>query len=140
MFDHRSVNVAEHNCLTALLIHRGEQHSALQTLRTAGFRIVEALGIRDAVNYVRSCGPRLVIVGEGLSIGNGPDLLSVLRGLTVAPIVVVGSGGQHSLVRALEQGADAYVDQSVTPVVFLARVRAMLRRYAQVNVSSNGAV
>lgn len=139
MFNSGMANAADQHKLTAVLIDKGEQlNSVVQALTNAGFRIIEALGINEAVSYVRNFGPWLVIVGEDHAPVYGADLLPLLRGLTVAPIVVVGSGGQHSLVRALEEGADAYVDRSVTPAVFLARVRAMLRRYAQSTAASNG--
>jgi len=140
MQDSESVNTAEYNYLTALMVDRGEQHpSVVEALRSGGFRIVEAAGFSHALDCVRNVGPRLVIVAEAILPIYGADFLAALRRLTIAPIVVVGAGGRHSLVRALEGGADAYVDPSVTPVVFLARVRAMLRRYARTHASNDGA-
>jgi DNA-binding response OmpR family regulator len=133
-------SVEKYQSPTVLMVSRGEQHrSVAQILRNGGFRVIEAAGISHALDCVRSFGPRLVVVGEAFLPIYGPDFLASLRGVTVAPIVVVGEGGQYALVRALEEGADAYVVSSIPPVVFLARVRAMLRRYARQQVSHNGA-
>jgi two-component system KDP operon response regulator KdpE len=132
-------NVAQAGRLTALLINSSEQrHFVEQVLRTAGFRMIKALGISDALRYLKTFAPGLVIVGEDLPSVDGVDPLAALRGLTSAPIVVIGSGGQYGLVRAFDRGADAYVDQTITPVVFFARIRAMLRRYGYLKISKEG--
>jgi two-component system alkaline phosphatase synthesis response regulator PhoP len=55
-------------------------------------------------------------------------LLPLLRRLTESPIIVLGSGGEMAMVRALFQGADFYLTRPVNVRELIARIRALLRR------------
>lgn len=60
----------------------------------------------------------------------GVELLPVVRRLTESPIIAVGSGAQMDMVQSLLQGADMYLARPVNVREFMARIRALLRRYA----------
>jgi DNA-binding response OmpR family regulator len=63
--------------------------------------------------------PDLIIVDEDLPPGGGLQLVSILRRLTGAPILVTGSGNTASLIQAVSQGADLYLERTVSPREFL---------------------
>jgi DNA-binding response OmpR family regulator len=114
---------------TALIIDTDEnRQSIVPALRDAGFRVTEALGSGEGMRYILDDSPRIIIVGEEMPPTNGVDLLPLLRRLTESPIIVLGSGGEMAMVRALFQGADFYLTRPVNLSELIARIRALLRR------------
>lgn len=116
--------------LTALIIDADEsRRSVVLALQQAGFRVTEALESGEGVKGTLDASPYLIVVGEEMPAINGVELLPVLRRLTDAPIIVVGAGGEMAMVQALLQGADVYLVRPVNLREFMARVRALMRRY-----------
>jgi DNA-binding response OmpR family regulator len=115
---------------TALVIDADEnRQSVVLALQDAGFRVIEALESGDGVKNTLNISPRIVIVCEEMPSINGVELLPVLRHLTESPIIVLGSGGEMPMVRALFQGADFYLTRPVNLRELIARIHALLRRY-----------
>jgi DNA-binding response OmpR family regulator len=118
------------SALTALIIDVDENRQiAILALQDAGFRVTEALESGQGVRNTLDISPRIIIVGEEMPPINGVELLPVLRRLTESPIIVLGSGGEMAMVRALFQGADFYLTRPVNVRELIARIRALLRRY-----------
>src|SRR5918996_831863 len=116
--------------LTALIIDADEdRQSVVLALQDAGFRVIEALESGEGVRNTLDASPRIIIVGEEMPPIDGVDLLPVLRRLTESPIIALGSGGEMAMVNALFQGADFYLTRPVNLREFMARIRALLRRY-----------
>jgi DNA-binding response OmpR family regulator len=116
--------------LTALIIDVDEnRQSVVLALQQAGFRVTEALESGEGVKATLDGSPYVIVVGEEMPPINGVDLLPVLRRLTDAPIIVLGAGGEMAMVQALLQGADVYLVRPVNLREFMARVRALMRRY-----------
>lgn len=62
-------------------------------------------------------------------VATDPALVTSLRALVRAPFLVVGSSARSAdIVAMLDAGADDYLPLPHDPAVFLARVRALLRR------------
>lgn len=116
--------------LTALIIDvEDSRRSVVLALQEAGFQVIEALESGEGVKNTLDSSPHVFIVGEEMPQIDGVDLLPVLRRLTDSPIIVLGSGGEMAMVQALLQGADVYLTRPVNIREFMARVRALLRRY-----------
>ena len=118
------------SALIALIIDRDERRRSMAlALQQAGFRIIEAVESSDGLHYLKGSVPRIVIMGEDMPPIDNLELLIALRGITDVPIMVMGSGNRGALIHALVRGADVYLERTVSPRVFLARVHAVLRRY-----------
>jgi DNA-binding response OmpR family regulator len=115
--------------LTALIIDTDEnRQSVVLALQDAGSRVIEAGESGEGVRHTLDDSPRIIIVGEEVPPTNRVDLLPLLRRLTESPIIVLGSGGEMAMVRALFQGADFYLSRPVTVRELIARIHALLRR------------
>jgi DNA-binding response OmpR family regulator len=115
--------------LTALIIDTDEnRQSVILALQDAGFGVIEAGESGEGVRHTLDDSPRIIIVGEEVPPIDGVELLSLLRRLTESPIIVLGSGGEMAMVRALFQGADFYLTRPVNLSELLAHIRALLRR------------
>jgi two-component system KDP operon response regulator KdpE len=88
----------------------------------------EAETLRDALQQAADKFD-LAIVDLGLPDGDGVDLIVSIRERSQVPVIVLSarSEEQHK-VRALDAGADDYVEKPFRVAEFLARVRAHMRR------------
>ena len=116
--------------LTALIIDDDEnRQSIVQALQEAGFQVIEATRSAEGLKRALDDSPRLLIVSDSMPPLEEVELLPVLRRLTDAPIITVGSGGEMAMVQALLQGSDVYLTRPVNLRELMARIRALLRRY-----------
>jgi two-component system KDP operon response regulator KdpE len=117
--------------MTALLVEddRNIRRSVCTSLETSGWTVHEAETLRQALAHARSHDYDLAIVDLGLPDGDGVDLIASIREDSQVPIIVLSarSEEQHK-VRALDAGADDYVEKPFRAAEFLARVRAHMRR------------
>lgn len=106
-----------------------ERRRVVRDLAEAGMAVVEAsssvAGFLDVLEQL----PDLIVMAEEMPPLEAGDLLSLLRRLTDAPLIILGSGGEPPEVSALERGADAYLRRPFSPATLLAWARALLRRY-----------
>lgn len=105
-----------------------ERRCLSQMFRQARFDIVEAAASVEGLFQILESDPALILLAEEMPPLQAADLLTVLRHLTDAPIVVIGSGGGPDEVTALDDGADYYIRRPLSRAVLLARSRALLRR------------
>lgn len=76
--------------------------------------------------------PDLIILDLMMPGQSGFDLLRVIRALSPVPILLLTARDDDlSEVRGLELGADDYLAKPFSPLVLLARVKAVLRRAEQ---------
>lgn len=101
------------------------------SLEAEGFSAFEAETVARALIEAASRQPELFIVDLGLPDRDGRELISELRGWTLAPIIVLSARDrEEEKVAALDAGADDYLVKPFGVPELLARVRAQLRRSA----------
>ena len=116
---------------TALIVEddRNIRRSVGRSLEASGWIVHEAETLRQALAHARSHNYDLAVVDLGLPDGDGVDLVASIRAESRVPIIVLSarSEEQHK-VRALDAGADDYVEKPFRVAEFQARVRAHVRR------------
>lgn len=98
-------------------------------LRDAGFEVLPATGVAEALDSASLYPPDAAIIDLVLPDGDGIEITRELRKWTQAPIIVLSAiGEEEQKVRALEAGADDYVTKPFAPRELVARLNAALRR------------
>lgn len=106
-----------------------ERRWVVRDLAGAGMAVVEASSSVEGLLEVLQEAPDVIVIAEEMPPLEAEDLLSVLRRLTDAPLIILGSDGEPTEVSALERGADAYLRRPFGLATLLAWIRALLRRY-----------
>jgi two-component system, OmpR family, KDP operon response regulator KdpE len=98
-------------------------------LREAGYEVIEAATMEEALDRAAVRPPDAAIVDLMLPDGSGIELCRRLREWTSMPILVLSAiGEEDAKVEALEAGADDYVTKPFGPRELVARLGAALRR------------
>ncbi len=98
-------------------------------LGDAGFEVVPAGTVREALDAVAVRPPDAAIVDLILPDGDGVEVCASIREWSRMPILLLSAvGEEREKVRALEAGADDYVTKPFGPDELVARLRAALRR------------
>ena len=98
-------------------------------LRDAGFEVVPAGSVEEALDAAALKPPAAAIVDLVLPDGDGIDVTRSIREWSKMPILVLSAVGEEDeKVRALEAGADDYVTKPFGPRELVARLQAALRR------------
>jgi diguanylate cyclase (GGDEF)-like protein len=96
----------------------------------AGLSVVEAGTGAEALDYLATDRPDLVVLGRSLPDMDGLDLLPRLKSseLDFVPVLVASHKSETSeRVRGLQLGADDYLPRPCDPAELLARAKALLR-------------
>lgn len=105
-------------------------------IRWPNLSLLRADDTRDALQLIHSEQPQLALAylparSEDASPQECFDLISQIRSFSSIPIIVVGqSDDVVDRVQALEMGADDWVPPYFSPMEFIAKVNAILRRCA----------
>jgi two-component system KDP operon response regulator KdpE len=98
------------------------------SLTSHGYRVVEAVNVREALALAPSHDPEVILLDLGLPDGDGIDLARRFREWTEAPIIVLSARGlEEDKVAALDAGADDYLTKPFSVKELLARMRVALR-------------
>ena len=96
----------------------------------AGMTVVEAATGSEALDFLATDRPDLVVLGRTLPDMDGLELLPRLKSseLDFVPVLIASQRGETSeRVRGLQLGADDYISRPCDPAELLARVKALLR-------------
>lgn len=96
----------------------------------AGMVVIEAASGAEALDYLATDRPDLVVLGRSLPDMDGLELLPRLKSseLDFVPVLVASHRGETSeRVRGLQLGADDYLGRPCDPAELLARAKALLR-------------
>ncbi|MDP2324469.1 MAG: response regulator transcription factor [Gammaproteobacteria bacterium] len=106
------------------------------TLAQSGFLALKAADGHDALRIFGVESPDLLILDINMPGLSGFEVCEAVRRKSRVPVMMLTvRGEEEDLVRALELGADDYLNKPFSPRTLLARVRALLRR-AGMEVSS----
>ncbi len=102
---------------------------ALHLLRQ-GYKVTECASVKDATQEIAKHQYRLIILDWMLPGMSGLEFLGTLKRekLNTSVLMVTAKAEPEDIVSGLETGADDYLTKPFDPSVFLARVRALLRR------------
>ena len=117
--------------ISALVIDSDELelHRIAAALRQADFEVAEAASAVEGLVEVLDRDPLLIVLAEEVAPLDAGEVLLVLRRLTDAPIMLVGSGGEPEERDILDAGGDFYLRRPFRREVLLARARVLLRTY-----------
>jgi two-component system KDP operon response regulator KdpE len=103
-------------------------------LRARGYEVRSAGSGTEALATAAAHPPELVVLDLGLPDMEGTEVIAGLRGWTAVPVLVLsGRSDSTDKVDALDAGADDYVTKPFGMDELLARLRAMVRRAAQID-------
>lgn len=99
------------------------------TLSQSGFAVVKAADGITAMRLFAQEGPDLVVLDINMPGTSGFDVCARIREQSRVPVMMLTARGEEEdLVRALELGADDYLNKPFSPRTLIARVKALLRR------------
>jgi two-component system KDP operon response regulator KdpE len=97
-------------------------------LLAGGFEPLVAETAAEAIKLAATQAPDLIVLDLGLPDRDGKDVISEIRNCSKVPIIVLSARDRESeKVRALDLGADDYVNKPFAIGELLARIRAGLR-------------
>ncbi len=118
--------------LATILIVEDEQairRFVRSALEAEGFRVCEADGVQRGLIEAATRKPDLVVLDLGLPDGDGQDFIRDLRLWSPIPVIVLSARvDETDKVKALDAGADDYLNKPFGIGELLARVRVALRR------------
>src|SRR5215211_402207 len=101
-------------------------------LSSEGYRVVTAVDGAEALRELGRDGLDLVVLDVMLPRLSGFEVLKKIRQKSNVPVVMLTAKGQSvDKVVGLELGADDYITKPFDTKELLARIRAILRRFAR---------
>jgi DNA-binding response OmpR family regulator len=98
-------------------------------LTQAGYFVVRASDGQTALRAFDAEAPDLVLLDVNMPGASGFQVCEAIRAKSRVPIMMLTvRGEEEDLVRALELGADDYLNKPFSPRTLLARIKALLRR------------
>ncbi len=106
-------------------------------LRNEGYQVIEAINGQEAVELVRTDSDiDLVILDIMMPVLDGVQACQLIRGFSQIPIIMLtAKSDEDSEVMGFVCGADEYISKPVKFPVFIARVKALLKRSVSVRSS-----
>ncbi len=107
-------------------------------LQHSGFGVIAASGAQQAMTELGKSCPDLIAMAEQSRTLSGDELCVRIRELCQTPILVLGQYPEEAAgIEFLEMGADGYLTSPLNMRELLARVRSLLRRYAEEKQSAS---
>lgn len=106
--------------------------AAARELEAADYTVIQASSALEGLREVYEHRPGAVIVNITMPEMDGEEFTRIVRALADVPIIALGPAGDPELiVRVLDGGADDYLEQPVSEIELVGRLRAALRRVAR---------
>ncbi|MBI5595392.1 MAG: response regulator transcription factor [Elusimicrobia bacterium] len=119
---------------TILLVEDDARMRAVlsEGLRGAGYRVIEADGVKVGLHLFRTHEPQLAVLDIDLPDGSGLDVCRGIRAsknLSTTPVIMLtGKGGLEDKGAGFEAGADQYLVKPIAPRELIMWAAALLRR------------
>lgn len=115
-----------------------DEPSIIRTLKPVltalSHEIIEATNGKEALQAIDKTSIDLVLLDLGLPDADGADLISAFKSRAQASVIVISARHlEADKVRALDQGADDYIDKPFGMEELLARIRVVERRRNEVS-------
>jgi DNA-binding response OmpR family regulator len=106
------------------------------TLSQAGYMVIKASDGAAALQAFDNESPDLVLLDINMPKQNGFQVCEAIRARSRVPVMMLTvRGEEEDLVRAIELGADDYLNKPFSPRTLLARIKALLRRAGMENTA-----
>ncbi len=106
------------------------------TLAQAGYLAVKAGDGPSALKAFENEAPDLVVLDINMPGATGFQVCEAIRRTSRVPVMMLTvRGEEEDLVKALELGADDYLNKPFSPRTLLARIKALLRRAGMENTT-----
>ena len=103
-----------------------------------GFQVMTLADGITALETIQKASPDIVILDIMLPKKNGLEVLRDMRGETNVPVIMLTAKGEDAdRIVGLEMGADDYLPKPFNPRELLARIKAVLRRFASKKAEEN---
>jgi two-component system, OmpR family, KDP operon response regulator KdpE len=98
------------------------------TLQSNGFKVVQAATAKEGEVATAMHQPDLILLDLGLPDSDGQNLLKILRGWFLKPIIVLSARHDETeIIKALDNGANDYLVKPFRTGELMARIRSALR-------------
>ncbi len=105
-------------------------------LKNAGYQIFTAVNGKQAVTEAKKINPHLIILDVMMPVMDGVEACEQLRAIPELSETIItfltARGEDYSQVAGFEAGADDYITKPVKPKVLVSKVKALLRRFKEV--------
>jgi DNA-binding response OmpR family regulator len=107
-------------------------HQSLNTyFRREGYQVLSAYNGEEALDYVNKSKPDMVLLDIMMPMMDGLMTCREIRKSSNVPIIMLTAKGEEfDKLLGLELGADDYIVKPFSPREVLARIKAVLRRFA----------
>lgn len=104
-------------------------HDRARGLEEFGYRVATCGDPARSTHCIEDAAPEAIVIDLGRDLGFPAEIVSGIRALSSAPILVVGCVGTHvELLRCFEAGADEYCRPKCSTEEIDLRLRALFRR------------
>jgi two-component system KDP operon response regulator KdpE len=106
-------------------------------LLASGYDVLSAETGRQALHFIATAAPDIVVLDLGLPDMDGKDVLAEVRHFSPVPIIVLSAREREAeKISALDLGADDYVEKPFAIGELMARMRTALRHAAKGQVET----
>ena len=103
--------------------------SIILKVRWPELTLLHSIEAKESVEQIYRHQPDIVMLHLDSEIADSFDIIGQIRSFSSVPLIVLSSSDDViDKVRALEMGADDWIDPSAIPMEFIAKVNAVLRR------------
>ncbi len=100
-------------------------------LKEYGFEIFHHDDGNGVIHKIDEVRPELILLDIMLPVKDGIEILREIRNISQVPVIMLTAKGDDTdRIVGLELGADDYISKPFNPRELLARIKAVLRRYA----------
>jgi len=105
-----------------------ERRQVAAVLWEADFQVVGVASTIQGMIQLIDTEPALIVMAEETEPLRLYEVVRFVRGLTGAPVMVIGSGGMTEEVELLMRGGDFYLGRPFTAAELVSRARMLVRR------------